>query len=118
MDELFIQAAKNRLQALKLTKIDIEASAGAIVLVESCPERAGERDGGGDYDWLSALVGCARAFASFGIGAQFPKGEGVQVGRHDLFYPPRCFFIRCLNAVFSPTLDRQEGYAENERRTH
>ena len=40
MDELLVQAAKDRLQALKLAKIDIEASAGAIVLVETCPERS------------------------------------------------------------------------------
>jgi hypothetical protein len=82
LDELFIQAAVDCLQTLKLAKVNVQAGTGAIVLVESCPERAGERDGGVDYDWLAALVGCARAFASFGIGAQFPKGEGVQVLGH------------------------------------
>ena len=60
LDELFVQAAVDCLQALKLAKINVEAGAGAIVLVESCPKRAGQRDGGDAYDWLSALVGDLR----------------------------------------------------------
>ena len=110
LDDLFIQAAVDCLQALKLAKINVEAGAGAIVLVESCPKRAGQRDGGDAYDWLSALVGDLRCFPSSGIRAQLPEGEAVQMLSH-LFYSFPVFLYPVFerSSFFFPTLDRQEG---------
>ena len=60
LDELLIQAAEDRLQALKLAEVNVETGAGVIVLVQSCPKRAGQRGGGDGDNGLSALVGDLR----------------------------------------------------------